>query len=151
MLFALLAVGSAAPVLAQAQAPAEKPTLEIYGFGQADAIVDFKVNNPDWYDVNRPSRLPSFEGEFGNDHHFYLSPRQSRFGAKGTLTLTRGTLASYTETRAGILECAHDLFDVVKSGEVKVHIKQRFALRDAADAHRALEARKTIGSTVMLP
>jgi NADPH2:quinone reductase len=74
-----------------------------------------------------------------------------KFGVRGTLTLTRGTLASYTETRAGILECAGDLFDVVKSGKVKVHVNQRFALRDAADAHRALEARKTIGSTVMLP
>jgi NADPH:quinone reductase len=75
----------------------------------------------------------------------------AKFGARGTLTLTRGTLASYTETRAGILECANDLFDVVKSGKVKIQIRQRFALRDAADAHRALEGRKTIGSTVMLP
>jgi NADPH:quinone reductase len=75
----------------------------------------------------------------------------AKFGNRGTLTLTRGTLASYTETHAGILECASDLFDVVKSGKVKVHIKQRFALRDASDAHRALEARKTIASTVMLP
>jgi NADPH2:quinone reductase len=75
----------------------------------------------------------------------------AEFGARGTLTVTRGTLASYTETRAGILECANDLFDVVKSGKVGIHIKQRFALRDAADAHRALEGRKTIGSTVMLP
>jgi NADPH2:quinone reductase len=75
----------------------------------------------------------------------------AKFGARGTLTVTRGTLASYTETRAGILECANDLFDVVKSGKVRIQIKQRFALRDAADAHPALEGRKTIGSTVMLP
>jgi NADPH2:quinone reductase len=74
-----------------------------------------------------------------------------KFGARGTLTVTRGTLASYTETRAGILECANDLFDFVRSGKVKVQIKQRFALRDAADAHRALEARQTIGSSIMLP
>jgi len=74
-----------------------------------------------------------------------------KFGARGTLTVTRGTLASYTETRAGILECANDLFDFVRSGKVRVQIKQRFALRDAADAHRALEARKTIGSSIMLP
>ena len=49
---------------AQAAADA-KPTLEIYGFGQADAIVDFKQNNPDWYDVNRPSRLPTVANQFG--------------------------------------------------------------------------------------
>jgi len=91
MLFAaLLAVASAAPVLAQAKD--EKPTLEIYGFAMADAIVDFKVNNPDWYDVNRPSKLPSFPGEFGNDQHFYLSPRQSKLGVKATLPTSNGDI-----------------------------------------------------------
>ena len=67
---------------AWAQAPAANPTVEIYGFGQADAIVDFKQTNPDWYDVARPSRLPSFENQYGEDGRFYLSPRQSRFGAR---------------------------------------------------------------------
>jgi DcaP outer membrane protein len=70
------------------------PTLEIYGFGQADAIVDFRRNNPDWYDVNRPSRLPSFPGEFGDNGHFYLSPRQSRFGAKGVLPTSEGDVTA---------------------------------------------------------
>ena len=78
-------------------ASAQKPTLEIYGFGQADAIVDFKVNNPDWYDVNRPSKLPSFPGEFGRDGHFYLSPRQSRFGAKGVLPTSDGDVTAVFE------------------------------------------------------
>lgn len=72
-------------------------------------------------------------------------------GNKGSLTLTRGTLATYTETREGLLECAGDLFDVVQSGRVKVQIKQRYPLREASEAHRALEARETVGSTVMLP
>jgi hypothetical protein len=72
----------ASPHSARSQpAPDDKPTLEIYGFGQADAIVDVKQNNPDWYDVNRPSRLPSSAGEFGKDGHVYPSGRQSRFGA----------------------------------------------------------------------
>jgi DcaP outer membrane protein len=84
-------------VLCSARAYAQKPTLEIYGFGQADAIADFKVNNPDWYDVNRPSKLPSFPGEFGNDGHFYLSPRQSRFGAKGTLPTSNGDVTAVFE------------------------------------------------------
>jgi hypothetical protein len=73
------------------------PTLEIYGFGQADAIVDFRQNNPDWYDVNRPSKLPSFRHEFGNDGHFYLSPRQSRFGAKGVLPTSNGDVTATFE------------------------------------------------------
>jgi hypothetical protein len=50
---------------AQAAPPAETGTLEIYGFGQADAIADFNQTHPDWYDVLRPSRLPSFPNEFG--------------------------------------------------------------------------------------
>jgi NADPH2:quinone reductase len=68
---------------------------------------------------------------------------------KGSLFLTRPTLFTYTATRAGLEQAASDLFDVVASGKVKVEIKQRFALKDAADAHRALEARQTSGSTVL--
>ena len=77
--------------------PAPKPGLEIYGFGQADAIVDFDQNNPDWYDVLRPSRLPAFHHEFGRDGHFYLSPRQSRFGAKGELETDHGPVKGVFE------------------------------------------------------
>src|SRR5690242_22903 len=73
---------SAAPVVAQT-ASTDKPTIEIYGFGQADAIVDMKQNDPNWFDVNRPTKLPQVEDQFGRDGHFYLSARQSRFGAKG--------------------------------------------------------------------
>jgi len=68
---------------------------------------------------------------------------------KGSLFLTRPTLFTYTATRAGLEQAASKLFDVVASGKVKVEIKQRFALKDAADAHRALEARQTSGSTVL--
>jgi len=87
---------------AQPQAPAPAPTttaptLEIYGFGQADAIVDFDQNNPDWYDVLRPSRLPAFHHEFGRDGHFYLSPRQSRFGARGELPTDHGPVKGVFE------------------------------------------------------
>jgi NADPH:quinone reductase len=69
----------------------------------------------------------------------------------GSLTLTRATLATYTETREGLLECADDLFDVVKSGAVKVLINQEYPLRETAAAHRALEGRQTTGSTVLIP
>jgi NADPH2:quinone reductase len=68
---------------------------------------------------------------------------------KGSLFLTRPTLFTYTATRAGLEQAASELFDVVASGKVKVEIKQRFPLKDAADAHRALEARQTSGSTVL--
>ena len=55
----------------------------------------------------------------------------------------------YIATRAELEQSASDLFDMVTSGKVKVEVKQRFALKDAAEAHRALEARKTTGSTVL--
>jgi len=97
VLFAALLTLSAAPAGAQQSAQTGMPTLEIYGFGQADAIVDLEQNNPDWYDVNRPTKLPSFEHEFGNDGHFYLSPRQSRFGAKSTFPTASGDVTAVFE------------------------------------------------------
>lgn len=71
--------------------------------------------------------------------------------AKGSLYLTRPTLNTYTASRADLLATAKDLFDVVASGAVKIRVNQTFPLKDAADAHRALEARKTTGSTVLIP
>src|SRR6185312_10744229 len=68
---------------------------------------------------------------------------------KGSLFLTRPTLFDYVATRPELDRAAGDLFDMVLSGKVKIEVKQRFALKDAAEAHRALEARKTTGSTVL--
>jgi NADPH2:quinone reductase len=68
---------------------------------------------------------------------------------KGSLFLTRPTLFSYIATREELEQSASELFDMVRSGKVKIEIGQRFPLRDAAEAHRQLEARKTTGSTVL--
>jgi NADPH2:quinone reductase len=68
---------------------------------------------------------------------------------KGSLFLTRPTLNHYIASREDLEESAKDLFDVVASGKVRIEINQRFPLKDAAEAHRALEARKTKGSTVL--
>src|SRR5262249_24424704 len=82
----------------QAQIPTEdKAELEIYGFAQADHIVDFEQNNPDWYDVVRPPKLPAFHHEFGSDGHFYLSPRQSRFGVKAKVPTENGDFTAQFE------------------------------------------------------
>jgi NADPH2:quinone reductase len=70
---------------------------------------------------------------------------------KGSLFLTRPSLIHYTGTRADLVESASRLFSVVESGAVEIHIGQTYALRDAARAHADLEARKTTGSTVLLP
>ncbi|MGH8726830.1 MAG: quinone oxidoreductase family protein [Burkholderiales bacterium] len=69
--------------------------------------------------------------------------------AKGSLFLTRPTLMKYTERREDLLASARDLFEVVQKGKVKIAINQTYPLRDAAQAHRDLEARKTTGSTVL--
>ncbi len=71
--------------------------------------------------------------------------------AKGSLYVTRPTLGNYTGTRAELLETANDLFDVVKKGSVKIAVNHTYPLKDAAQAHRDLEARKTTGSIVLLP
>ncbi|MCA9608600.1 MAG: quinone oxidoreductase, partial [Myxococcales bacterium] len=70
---------------------------------------------------------------------------------KGSLFLTRPTLFTYTATRADLLASAAALFEVMASGAVRVEVQQRFPLADAAEAHRALEARRTVGSTVLVP
>ena len=68
---------------------------------------------------------------------------------KGSLFLTRPTLYDYTLERADLEQSAAALFDVVASGKVKIEVGQRFPLRDAAEAQRALEGRRTSGSTVL--
>jgi NADPH:quinone reductase-like Zn-dependent oxidoreductase len=60
-------------------------------------------------------------------------------------------IARNTTTRADLLESANALFDVVAKGAVKIEVNQTHPLRDAAQAHRDLEARKTTGSTILLP
>jgi NADPH2:quinone reductase len=70
---------------------------------------------------------------------------------KGSLFLTRPTLVTYTARREDLLASANALFEVVGSGKVKIEIEQRYPLKDAAQAHRDLEARKTTGSTILLP
>jgi NADPH2:quinone reductase len=68
---------------------------------------------------------------------------------KGSLFLTRPTLFSYIASRAELEQSAAELFAMISSGKVRVEFKQRFPLADAAEAHRALEARATSGSTVL--
>lgn len=69
--------------------------------------------------------------------------------AKGSLFITRPTLFSYTAKPEDLVSTANELFDVVGKGVVKIAVNQTYALADAAQAHRDLEARKTTGSTVL--
>jgi NADPH2:quinone reductase len=71
--------------------------------------------------------------------------------SKGSFYVTRPTLMTYTSKRTDLVAAANELFDVVKSGKVKIEVNQTFALKDAKQAHLDLEARKTTGSTVLVP
>lgn len=71
--------------------------------------------------------------------------------AKGSLYVTRPTLATYIASRAELVERSSALFEVVKSGKVKIETTARYKLADAAQAHRDLESRKTTGSVILTP
>ena len=75
----------------------------------------------------------------------------STLTAKGSLYVTRPTLATYTATRADLEATAADLFQIVQSGQVKIEINHTYPLREAQQVHRDLESRKTTGSVIMLP
>jgi NADPH2:quinone reductase len=91
--------------------------------------------------------MVSFGNSSGAVPPFSLSELQSR----GSLYVTRPTLATYSATRPELEAMAADLFDVVASGQVKIDVNQKFPLAQAAEAHRALESRKTTGSTILIP
>jgi NADPH2:quinone reductase len=69
---------------------------------------------------------------------------------KGHLFVTRPSLQPYTAARQDLLALASDLFDIVKAGKVKIDINQRYPVKEAVQAHKDLEARKTTGSTVLM-
>ncbi|MRW87552.1 NADPH:quinone reductase [Pseudoduganella sp. FT26W] len=75
----------------------------------------------------------------------------SELASRGSLFVTRPTLMTYTAKREDLEAMAKSLFGVVSSGEVKIDIRQRYALADVQQAHRDLEARKTTGSTILIP
>jgi NADPH:quinone reductase len=75
----------------------------------------------------------------------------SEFAGRGSLFFTRPTLFTYIAKRADYETMAAELFEVVASGKVKTSINQRYALKDVAQAHADLEARRTTGSTILVP
>jgi NADPH2:quinone reductase len=71
--------------------------------------------------------------------------------SKGSLYVTRPTLKDFISTKADFSETTSDLIDMVQSGKVKIPVNQTYALSDVVQAHRDLEARKTTGTTVLIP
>jgi len=78
-------------------AHAQDPRLDIYGFAMLDMGYQFKQNDPDWFDVLRPTKLPAFENQFGEDGHWFSSVRQSRFGVKTWVPTDVGELHTIFE------------------------------------------------------
>ena len=91
--------------------------------------------------------LVSFGSASGAVPPFGLNELASR----GSLFVTRPTLFTHTAKRENLDNMAADLFGMVESKKVRIDINQRYALKDVAQAHRDLEARKTTGSTILLP
>ena len=82
---------------ALSQEAQEQKSMEIYGFIMTDAGYNFNQIHPDWFDVVRPTKLPSYEGEFGSDGNAYFSVRQTRFGTKGYFQTPLGELKTIFE------------------------------------------------------
>ena len=123
---------------------------EITGGAGVKVVYD-SIGKDTWdgsLDCLRPFGLMA---SFGNASGVVPPFSVGTLGAKGSLYVTRATLFTHIATREATQAMADDLFDVVTSGKVKIRIDQRYALKDVAQAHRDLEARKTTGCSVLLP
>src|ERR1700756_3977456 len=81
----------------EAEETEKKSSIDIYGFVMLDSGYDFKQENPNWFDVLRPTQLPSFKGEFAPDGNVFAGVRQSRFGVKSSTPTAFGDLNTIFE------------------------------------------------------
>ena len=117
--------------------------------GKGVKVVYDSVGKDTWeksLDCLRPFGLMA---SFGNASGPVLPFAPASLGARGSLYVTRQTLFTHIATRASTQAMADELFAVVESGQVKIHIDQRYPLAEVQEAHRALEARKTTGCTIL--
>jgi NADPH2:quinone reductase len=123
---------------------------EITGGRGCDVVFD-SVGNDTWRGSLKCLHARGMFVCFGQSSGPITDFKISDLAGGGSLYATRPTLFDYIKTRADLTLRAADLFAKVAAGTVKPHIGQRLPLRDAAQAHRNLEARKTTGSTILLP
>jgi len=123
---------------------------EITGGRKCDVVYDSVGNDtfPGSLDCLRPMGMFV---SFGQSSGPIPPVSLSILSQKGSLFATRPTIFAYNAERAALEKSAAALFDVVASGAVKVEVNQRYALKDAAQAHADLEGRRTTGTTVLLP
>lgn len=121
---------------------------EITGGAKCDVVYDSvgKDTFPASLDCLKPRGLfVSFGNSSGPVAEFGLGI----LSQKGSLYVTRPTLAHYTATRGALDSCAEDLFEQIRSGAVEIDVGQKFRLADAVACHTAMEARETVGSTLL--
>ena len=123
---------------------------DITGGKGCDVVYD-SVGNDTWRGSLKCLHTRGLFVCFGQSSGAITDFKFSDLAAGGSLYATRPTLFDYIKTRADLTQRAADLFAKVASGAVQPHIGERLPLRDAAQAHRDLEGRKTIGSTILLP
>ena len=121
---------------------------EITG-GKGVKVVYDSVGKDTWDKSLECLRPFGLMASFGNASGPVAPFAPAMLGAKGSIYVTRQTLFTHIATRESTQAMADDLFAVVQSGQVKIHIEQRFPLAKVADAHRALEARQTTGCTIL--
>ena len=121
---------------------------EITG-GKGVKVVYDSVGKDTWDKSLECLRPFGLMASFGNSSGPVAPFAPGALGAKGSLYVTRQTLFSHIATRESTQAMADDLFAVVASGRVKIHIDQRYPLAEVQQAHRDLEARKTTGSTIL--
>jgi NADPH:quinone reductase len=123
---------------------------ELTGGRGVDVVYD--GNGKDTFEASLDCLRPlGMMVSFGNASGPVSIPDLGILARKGSLFLTRPTGGHYFARREDLLQAAEGLFAVIKSGAVKVHIGQTFPLAQAADSHRALEGRATVGSTILIP
>jgi NADPH2:quinone reductase len=125
-------------------------TREITGGKGVDVVYD-SVGQATFMQSLDCLRPMGMMASFGQSSGVVTAFDPGLLSAKGSLFLTRPTLMTYTAERDALLAHARDLFEVVQSGAVKIEVRQTYPLSEAARAHQDLEARKTTGSTILLP
>lgn len=123
---------------------------EITGSRGCDVVYD-SVGKDTWRGSLKSLRSRGMFVHFGQSSGMIADFKFSDLASGGSLYATRPTLFDYIKSREDLASRAADLFARLASGLIKAHVGQRVPLRDAADAHRDLESRRTIGATVLLP
>lgn len=119
--------------------------------GEGVAAVYDSVGRDTFFDSLDSLRPHGVMVTFGNASGPVEPFAPSELAKRHSLYVTRPSLFDFIDTRQRLLDAARELFGLVADGVLEIDINQRYALKDAADAHRALEARKTTGSTLLLP